>query len=322
MRTSLEKSAETYMAVALANVEREYPHHLSVVLDGPAASLRPRGVHPAFYGSFDWHSCVAMHWVLVQLLKLFPGLRASTEAHAVLDEHLSEQRLERELAFFSAPEHRSIERPYGWGWYLRLAHEAAGGRWEPALRPLADLFVERYLEWLPKLTYPERVGTHLNTAFALALSLPYAGDELRGTIREAALRWFADDQEYPAMWEPSGSDFLSPALTEAVLMREVLGADAFPGWLERFLPGLIASEPRSLFDPVVVSDATDGNIAHLHGLNLSRAWCFRLLAETLPDAPALAGAVQRHGQASLPFVTDSNYMVEHWLAAYALLLLG
>jgi hypothetical protein len=322
MRESLEESAEAYARVALGNVKREYPHHLSVVLEGPPASLRPRDLHPAFYGSFDWHSCVAMHWVLVRLLMLFPELPATTEAQAVLDEHLSEQRLASELAFFSAPHHQAIERPYGWGWYLMLAHEAAGGPWEHALQPLADLFVARYLEWLPKLDYPQRVGTHLNTAFALTLSLPYAGDELRRTIRESALRWFAQDENCPAAWEPSGTDFLSPALTEAVLMGEVLGAEAFAGWLERFLTGLPAGEPRSLFDPVRVSDATDGQIAHLHGLNLSRAWCFRRLSAAQPDVLAYADAAERHADASLPLVTGSDYMVEHWLAAYAVLLLG
>jgi hypothetical protein len=291
-------------------------------LEGDASSLRPRDLHPAFYGSFDWHSCVAMHWVLMRLLKLFPDLPGAAEAHSVLDRHLSEQRLEREVAFFSVPQNDWIERPYGWGWYLRLAHEAAGEPWEPALRPLADLFGARYLEWLPKLTYPQRAGTHHNTAFALTLSLPYAGAELRATIRETALRWYAHDQECPAAWEPSGADFLSPALTEAVLMREVLGGEEFSRWLEHFLPGLAAGEPRSLFDPVVVSDPTDGHIAHLHGLNLSRAWCLRLLSNAYPEARVFADAVERHAQASLPFVTGSSYMLEHWLVAYAVLLLG
>ena len=205
-------------------------------------------------------------------------------------------------------------------------------RWAAAMAPLADAVAGRFLRWLPKATYPVRYGVHSNSAFGLSRALPYAraraeaGDpELASAITAAAGRWYGNDTGYPAGWEPSGADFLSPALTEAELMSQLLPADRFPAWLEAFLPGIASHEPATLFTPAVVSDPGDGYIAHLHGLNATRAWCWRRLARSLPGSDPRTGpamtAARRHADAALPHVTG-DYMVEHYLACYAVLMLS
>jgi hypothetical protein len=232
-----------------------------------------------------------------------------------------------------------MERPYGWGWYLTLVHELAtwddhdAHHWLERTLSLADVFAARLVDWLPKLHYPQRVGMHANTAFGLARSWDWAvlqasqgDDTLRHAIRDAAMRLFAADTDYPAHYEPSGADFLSGALAEAELMALVLPAAELPAWLARFLPGIAAAEPEVLFHPVVITDTSDGQLAHLEGLNLSRAAAFIALADRLPAGderigPMLAAA-ERHTEASLGHATGGDYMVEHWLAAYAVLLLG
>ncbi|HET7034490.1 MAG TPA: DUF2891 domain-containing protein [Thermomicrobiaceae bacterium] len=335
----LRRLAPEYAGAALANIAREYPAAGMYVVDGPEPLPLPRQRHPAFYGSYDWHSCVEMHWLLVRLLRLAPDELPQAEVRAALDEHLAPQALAGELAFFSQPRYRSVERPYGWAWLLALRYEAAllddagGRRWAENLAPLSDHFTTRLTEWLPRLTYPVRYGVHPNTAFALTLALPYAalraaaGDaRLRDAIRDAARRWFMDDRDYPATWEPSGSDFLSPALVEAVLLARLLQPAEFVPWFDRFLPGLAAGEPANLFTPAIVADATDGQTGHLHGLNLSRAWSFLRLAEALPPGdpriPLMREAAERHAAASLPEVVGGDYLLEHWLAVYAVLLLS
>jgi hypothetical protein len=335
MNDELRERAGAYARVALANIEREFPHHEAHPQSEASPIPRPRELHPAFYGSLDWHSCVEMHWVLARLLRLLPERIPEGEIREALDTHLSAEALAGEARFFGEPANRLSERPYGWAWALRLAAEvrafddADAKRWALNLRPLADLFAERFLEWLPKVTYPFRAGLHGNTAFAFSLLLPFAraqNDELLDAVEEAATRWYGDDAGYAAEWEPSDADFLSPALTEAELMSSLLPGEEFPAWLERFLPGLAAGEPSNLFEPAVVSDPTDGYIAHLHGLNLSRAWCFRRLVAALPEAdprvPVLLAAAERHAEASLDQAVGSDYAVEHWLPAYALLYLS
>ncbi len=230
------------------------------------------------------------------------------------------------------------ERPYGWAWALALVHEIASlddaqaHRWLTAIAPLADVLTNGFLAWLPKATYPIRYGMHANSAFGLSVALPFAArqaqagrPELAAAIEARALGWFADDTDYPGEYEPSGHDFLSPALTEAELMSRLLAQPEFADWLAAFLPGITDGEPNPLFTPAVVSDASDGQIAHLHGLNASRAYCWRRIAESLPQgdtriAPALAAA-RTHLDAALPHVIGDDYMVEHWLAAYAVLAL-
>jgi hypothetical protein len=325
--------------VALANIAREFPHHEPLLQTEPRSVARPRDLHPSFYGSFDWHSCVEMHWLLVRLLRVVPKLVPEAEIRTVLDEHLDPAHLATEAGYFRDPARRTTERPYGWGWALMLAHELTAWRdveatrWSSSLHPLADVFVSRYLAWLPTATYPVRHGVHGNSAFGLSLALPYArtlaergNPELLDAINHAAASWFSEDRDYPAEWEPSGSDFLSPALTEAELMASLLSPDTFVPWLDRFLPRIALGEPQSLFTPAIVSDPTDGQIAHLHGLNLSRAWCWNRLARALPPTDArvaimLANA-EEHSRASLDQTVGSDYAVEHWLACYAVRLLA
>ena len=332
MTGALAECAEAYARVALANIEREFPHSEGLHQTEPGPVPRPREAHPAFYGSLDWHSCVEMHWILVRLLRLFPDRIPADEARKALETHLSADALAAEARFFANPDNQSGERPYGWGWALRLAWELSeldepdAARWRTNLQPLVDVMVEGLIAWLPKLTYPVRYGIHANPAFAFAIGWPFIEEEprLREAVKKAALRWFLEDVDYAAELEPSAFYFLSPALAEAHLMASLV--DDFPGWLGRFLPGIAAREPTTLFEPVEVSDPNDGHIAHLHGLNLSRAWSFRRLAAALPDAdprvPVMLEAAERHAAASLDQAVGSNYHLEHWLPAYALLYLG
>ncbi len=327
----LASNANAYARVALANIQREYPVAEPYYITGPGPLPMPRARHPAFYGSFDWHSCVLMHWVLVRLLRLHAELSVTADVRAVLDDHFAPDKIAAEAAYFR--ERPSFERPYGWAWTLRLGHElAAGGgtaRWRDSFAPLTAVIVDGFLAWLPKATYAQRTGLHGNSAFALLLALDHATalaaagqPALRRAIDETAFRWYAKDAGYAAHFEPSGSDFLSPGLTEAALMSRLLDQHAFATWLERFMRAL----PDSLLQPATVSDPSDGQVAHLHGLNLSRAYCMRLIADALPPEHAHVAPLRRsmrsHADASLPAVVGSDYMVEHWLAAYALLLLS
>ena len=336
-KTALSLVAAVYANTIIRSVRQEYPNSMQHVITGPHDRPTPREVHPAFYGCFDWHSSVEMHWALIRLLRLVPEQMDQSAAMAVLDEHLTESALAQETNYLLA--RRSFERPYGWGWALTLAHELTlwenerGKKWLAALRPLADAITSSFLEWLPKVTYPVRVGMHSNSAFGLARSVPWArylsthgDDQLLTAITQTAVKWYGKDQDYPAHYEPGGSDFLSPALTEVDLMSAILDEEPFLQWLEAFLPGLSRGEPKSLFEPAHVSDSKDGQLAHLHGLNLYRAFVWKLLLNKLPpDDPRrefLQAGIKTHAEASLGAVTGSDYMVEHWLAAYAMLYLS
>jgi hypothetical protein len=325
--------AARFARTALGHVDREYPNKLDHVLSAAEDLAGPRALHPIFYGSFDWHSCVHSYWLLARLHRSFPELPESAQVRAMIDAHLTEASVAAEVAYLERPSSKTFERPYGWAWLLKLSAELAlhtsdeGLRWNTTLSPLADAFAQRFLEHLPQATYPVRAGTHANTAFAIALALEYAGAQKHAPLAQAledkALAWYGGDRDCQA-WEPSGDDFLSPSLVEAVCMRRVLGAGRFGSWLEAFLPRLASSEPATLFEPAVVSNRADGKIAHLDGLNLSRAWCFHELARALPEGDerraVLVPAAARHLAASLPHVTG-DYMGEHWLATYALLAL-
>jgi hypothetical protein len=323
--------------VAVKNIRAEFPNYISSLMRHPGdVPQRPRDVFPAFYGSFDWHSCVEMHWLLVRLLRTLPGRLPEAEIRAALGDNLTEQNLDAEAATFRGG--RRPARPYGWGWALTLAHElevwddADARRWSAHLTPLTGAIVEALLDWLPKITYPSRRGEHSNTAFGLRLSLDFARRNagfgqpvLLQAIAEAADRWYSGDADYPAAWEPGAADFLSPALAEAEFLTALWPPDRALPWLDAFLPGIGAGAPETLFTPAIVSDDSDGQIAHLHGLNLSRAWCWRRLAELLPASdPKVAvmlDAAARHAEPELGHASGSDYMVEHWLAAYAVLYL-
>ncbi|MDB4951647.1 MAG: hypothetical protein JWM27_4296 [Gemmatimonadetes bacterium] len=325
--------ASRFARLALGHVTREYPNKLDHVMNGPDDVRGPRELHPIFYGSFDWHSCVHGWWLMMRLLRRFPRMPEAVEIRALAGSHLTDANVAAEVAYLAQPLRATFERPYGWAWLLMLQgelarHDSADGRhWAAALRPLADAFVQRYREFLPKATYPVRTGTHFNTAFALALGMDYAaavGDAGFGeTLGAKAREWYGGDRDCQA-WEPGGDEFLSPALMEAECMRRALPADAFAAWFDAFLPRIHQREPATLFRPATVSDRTDGKIAHLDGLNLSRAWCWRSLAAAWPPGdPRRAVAAESadvHLAVSLPHVAG-DYMGEHWLATFALLAL-
>jgi hypothetical protein len=296
--------ASAFARVALANVQREYPRRLDQLLTAADAEWRPRALHPAFFGSYDWHSAVHMHWLLVRLLRLFPALE--DRIAPVLDRHLTPGSIAAELAFFRSPGGATFERPYGWAWLLELQAELRHvDRWYPAVEPLAAELARRFERYLQGLPYPVRAGTHGNTAFACILALDYG---MRSEVETAARRWYLADRDYPVAYEPSADEFLSPALVEAVLMKRVMEPREFSAWFEKFLPALgpLAHPPR-------VIDHADPKQSHLDGLCLSRAWCFRLLGfETLSDL---------HLRAGMPHVAGGAYAGEHWLASFAALAL-
>jgi hypothetical protein len=279
--------AARFAEIALGHVTQEYPHKLDHVMDGPEDVQGPRTLHPIFFGSFDWHSCVHGYWLLMRVRRLFPDLPIRSRIDALFDEMLTPENVAGELDYLDRAYSRGFERPYGWAWLLALHAEAQRQddiSWAQALAPLARAFADRFSIYLPKLTYPIRTGTHFNTAFALILALEWAepNDEaLAALIRARARDYYGVDRDCPG-WEPGGDDFLSSALTEALCMRRVLDEERFRAWFADFLPRLGGGEPRSLFTPATVSDRSDGKIAHLDGTNLSRAWCWKGIAASLP----------------------------------------
>jgi hypothetical protein len=323
-------TASRFAAAALGHVTREYPNKMDHVLAGPEDVQGPRALHPIFFGSFDWHSCVHGWWTLFTLLRLYPDMPEAPRIKALADELFTPENVAAETTYLDRPGSRGFERPYGWAWLLMLAAELSRHEEHTratTLAPLTAAFVKRFQTFLPLASYPVRVGTHFNTAFALRLTLDYAegaGDAaLAALCRQRAMLWHAADQDCQA-WEPSQDEFLSPALMEAALMRRVMAPDAFPGWFDAFLPRLDRREPATLFLSASVSDRSDGKIAHLDGLNLSRAWCWREIASALPADDLRRGialeAAETHLVAALPHVTG-DYMGEHWLASFALLAL-
>ena len=316
-----------FARIAKGHVTREYPHKLDHVLHNDEDALPPRVLHPIFYGSFDWHSCVHGWWSLLTLRRLFPANAEAADIAVLADQSFTSDKIAAELAYLDRPLSAGFERPYGWGWLLCLHLEASrhpDKPWTSALEPLARAFAQRLRSYLPKLTYPIRVGTHFNTAFALVLALEWAeqlDEDLADLIRQWAVEKFANDRDCQA-WEPGGDEFLSPALIEALCMARVLPADAFDPWIAVFLPRLATGEPRTLFVPAAVSDRSDGKIAHLDGLNLSRAWCWRTLCQRLDGAAATTArrTADEHLDAAWPHLAG-DYMGEHWLVSFALLAL-
>lgn len=317
--------AARFAGLALGHVTREYPHKLDHVMDGPEDVLGPKALHPIFHGSFDWHSCVHGYWSLLTLRRLFPAEPFAEEVRALADAMLTEKKVAGELDYLDRAYSGGFSRPYGWAWLLALHHEAerhGDAEWGVALAPLARAFADRFLGFLPKQTYPIRTGTHFSTAFALILALEWAETrdaELAALVRGRAEDYFGGDRDCQA-WEPGGDEFLSSAMIEALCMRRVLGRERFAGWFADFLPRIADRQPATLFTPATVSDRSDGKIAHLDGFNLSRAWCWRGIADAF-DPPLAALALETadvHLAASLPHVAG-DYMGEHWLASFALL---
>jgi hypothetical protein len=324
--TQLDATLASHMTrTALGHVTKEYPHKLDHVLASDADALTPRVLHPVFFGSFDWHSCVHGWWTLLTLRRLFPHIEEAAAIAELADETFTRENVGAELSYLDRPLSRGFERPYGWAWLLQLQLEATrhGDPWAGELEPLARGFAERLRSYLQILTYPIRVGTHFNTAFALVLSVEWADQfdaPLAELIRDRARHWYLADRDCQA-WEPGGDEFLSPALIEALCMVRT-NAEEFSAWFARFLPRVAARQPATLFTPAIVSDRSDGKIAHLDGLNLSRAWCWRSIVPLLPaEARSIAqAAADEHLVAALPHIAR-DYMGEHWLASFALLAL-
>jgi hypothetical protein len=332
MTTTTKDIAEKFAALALAHVGREYPNKLDHVMADAGDVQDPRALHPIFFGSYDWHSCVHGYWLLARVLRRYPDLKRAREITALFDERITQANVAQECAYLERPTSRGFERPYGWGWLLALQAEleqhtsGSGVRAAQTLRPLAEIFAERFRAFLPLCDYPIRTGVHSSMAFALRLAADYAepnNGELYALMRDKVFAWFGADGDAQA-WEPSQDDFLSPTLMEAECMRRFMAPAAFRAWFADFLPNARDASPASLFTPARVSDRTDGKIAHLDGLNFSRAWCWRSIARELderdPTAARARAAAETHINASLAHVAG-DYMGEHWLATFALLAL-
>jgi hypothetical protein len=318
-----EATARHFARTALGHVARAYPCKDDHVCGGEEDIRAPRDAHPVFFGSYDWHSCVHGWWTLLTLKRLFPAMPEAAEIDALAEGTFTAEKLAAELAYLERPLSRGFERPYGWGWLLYLHLEAGrhGDRaWSARLEPLAMVFAARLGKYLRVLTYPITVGTHFNTAFALLLAREWAENHdaaLMTEIDRWAIAAFAERSDYRG-WEPGGDEFLSPVLTAALLMSRVMPHERFRPWFEALVltNGWIERECR----PVTVSDRSDGKIAHLDGLNLSRAWCL-LGIGTLgnhPERARLERLARDHLAASLPHVSG-DYMGEHWLASFAVL---
>lgn len=319
--------AFAFARLALDNVRREFPHAQLHVLNEADDARPPRALHPAFYGSYDWHSCVHQFWMLVRLARLFPQLPEVREIDAAVREHLTAGNLEAEASYFRAPGRAAFERPYGWAWFLKLEQEVRA--YDPALARNLSLLTEfvrdGFMSYLKALTYPVRHGVHGNTAFATAFALNWArsvGDqELKLLCTSRAAAWFGHDRDYPAQLEPSGEDFFSPALVEAGLMGRILPQAAFVAWFHRFLPRLAEGKPAALLHPAAVSDPADPRIGHLIGLNLNRAWVWRRLGDLFPKddplVPICDAAAARHFETALPMLDPHDFHRAHWLASFA-----
>lgn len=328
--------ASHFAQLALKCVTREYPNKPEHVLNDGADVQSPKALHPAFYGCFDWHSSVHGHWMLVRLLRLFPDLPEAGDIRKALGANLSAANILAETAYLKQKNRQSFERTYGWAWLLKLAEElslssdAEMKTWSANLQPLVDALVDSYVLFLPKQNYPIRTGVHPNTAFGLAFAFDFAktsgNEKLATLIAERSRTYFAKDRNYPGAWEPGGEDFFSPALMEADLMRRVMNAAEFRRWFNGFLPQLAAGRPAALLKPATVTDRSDPKLVHLDGLNLSRAWCMRSIANALPPndpaRTALAKSARAHLSDALTHVASGDYAGEHWLASFAVYLLS
>ena len=326
--------AARFARLALACVHQEYPNKISHTLSGDADARVPRELTPAFYGCYDWHSSVHGHWLLARVARLAPDAPFASDARAALARSLTAENLAGELRYLEAKGRVSFERPYGLAWLLQLAAElrewgAPEARaWAESLGPLERAAATRIREWLPKLTRPVRVGEHSQTAFALGLVLDWArtaGDtEMEALVVSRSRDFYGADRGCPLGYEPSGEDFLSPCLGEADLMRRVMAPAEFARWLEAFLPGLPRDGRSDWLAPGIVTDPSDPKLAHLDGLNLSRAWMLEGIAASLPGrdprGPALSAAAALHREKGLAAVSGAHYEGGHWLGTFAVYL--
>lgn len=307
-------------------VDTEYPNKLGQVLGSGEDLKSPKELHPTFYGCYDWHSSVHGHWSLVSLLKQFPNIENAKVARKKLAESITKEKIAQEVAYFHGKHNKSYERTYGWAWLLKLAEELhtwndpLAKQLSENLQPLTDLIVAKYIEFLPKLNYPIRVGEHPNTAFGMSFAYDYAKTvgqkELMSVIEKRAKDFYMNDTDCPISWEPGGFDFLSPCLEEAAIMKRVLPKEEFVTWLGNFLPQL--KDKNFNLETGRVSDRKDAKMVHLDGVNFSRAWSLNEIANELPEYNHLKNIANQHINYSLPSIVDDNYEGGHWLGSFAI----
>ena len=323
-------TAGRFAALALACVQKEYPNKIAHVLNSPEDVKAPHELTPAFYGCYDWHSSVHGHWLLARLVREFPNAPFATDAVAALKANITPAHIAGEVAYLNATGRETFERPYGLAWLLQLAAELRESQTpdaaalSSALKPLEAAVVAQLKSWLPKLAYPIREGEHAQTAFAFGLILDYARgtDPALAAMVAAKVREFhLNDRDCPINYEPSGQDFLSPCIAEADVMRRVLPPAEFAAWLTTFLPRIPTTNSGTWLAIGIVTDKTDGKLAHLDGLNLSRAWMLEGIAAGLPSGDprirALMAAADTHAASGLAAVTGEHYAGGHWLGSFA-----
>ncbi len=320
------QTAQKLAQLPLKCIDREYPNKPGQVLNNKNELKTPAELHPVFYGCFDWHSAVHGHWSLVKLIKKFPQLRQADCIKKLLEKRITPEKIKQELAYFDLKNNQNFERTYGWAWLLKLSeelhtwNEPLARKLENNLKPLSQTIARKMTQYLKKLQYPIRVGTHGNTAFAMAFAYDYAraaqDSLLLKTIEKRSRDFFYNDQNCPLTWEPSGHDFLSPCLEEVDLMRRILPRSEFLKWINKFIPQLAHNNFN--MTPGIVSDRKDGHLVHLDGLNFSRAWVFFGLAKQYPRFKHLISLGNRHIQHSLPYLTNDSYEGGHWLGSFAI----
>jgi len=320
-----QEMASRLAKIPIACLNKEFPNKLNQVLGDPADLKNPEELHPAFYGCFDWHSSVHGHWMLIKLVKLFPDMPEKDQIFRIMDQNLSPENINSEIEYFQGEYNKTFERTYGWAWLLKLTQElndwdhTKGRIWLKNIMPLAELIREKYIDFLPKLTYPIRTGEHPNTAFGLSLAYDYASSlndaDFKELIESRSKNYYLDDKNCPISWEPNGFDFLSPCLEEANLIQKILNKEQFQVWIADFIPDF------SSITPAIVSDRSDPKIVHLDGLNFSRTWCLfgisNAIEESLKDE--LIQKAVNHFNASFPHLSSGNYEGEHWLTSFAIL---
>ena len=318
------EQASKLVELPLTCATQEYPNKLNQVIGDSTDLQSPKALHPAFYGCFDWHSAVHGHWSMVELLRLYPNLKQADSIKNVLTTHLSEENIIKEVDYFQQDINNSYERMYGWAWLFKLSqalHEwddPIGKVLHANLQPLINELKDKFETFMPKLVYPIRVGEHTNTAFALNMMHDYAtslnDEELLNQIKTSAIRYYQNDENCPLSWEPSGYDFLSPCLEEAVLMKKVLDKTTFDAWINQFLPQLQTKDFE--LDIAKVSDRSDGKLVHLDGLNFSRAWNLFKLSK-IEGFEHLQPMAVKHFKAAYPNLVDDSYEGGHWLGSFA-----
>jgi len=324
-------AAQRFATLALACVHKEYPNKIAHVLSGDADVQPPRLLTPAFYGCYDWHSAVHAHWLLARIARRFPGSETANAARAALAVSLTPENIGPEVDYMRGQGRTSFERPYGLAWLLALAAELRSCNdpqartWVAALSPLEAEAAARIASWLPKLHYPIRIGEHSQTAFAFGLIHDWAriagNSSMLALLESRGRGYYLGDRDCPLAYEPSGEDFLSPCLAEADFVRRILPATEYAAWLTGFLPRIPRTASADWLAPGVVTDRSDPKLAHIDGLNLSRAWMLEGIAAGLPKGDrrvaALAAAAMAHAAAALPAVTGEHYEGGHWLGTFA-----